>query len=84
MGRTSLQDTLNYTKKEQALKWHLQANHFPPVSSDFLPAARKAIKEGNKGNWSKEIKMPNGVIKKVSEIIEGLHLDEFLDNQEED
>lgn len=77
-----------------ALHYHLTANHYPPVSAVFIPAASEAIRKANlaletedpaveNGLWSYEITLPNGVVKSVAEIIEELHLDAFLEGPED-
>ena len=68
---------------ETTLKIHLQNNHFPPVHLDFVAVAMEAIVEANNGNCDHLIKMPNGKSLYVSEIIRGLHLGEFLNDEKE-
>lgn len=79
MGRLQATEMARLAKLDVALRWHLRANHYPPVHLDFLPVAKRAIKEGKKENWDKKIKMPNGITKTVAGIIEGLHLEPFLE-----
>lgn len=62
----------------QALTYHLQVNHFPPVHPDFFPAIRNAIVQAENGQWSQEIRLPNGKILTAEEIIDQLHLKPFL------
>ena len=64
--------------QDAALIWHLQANHFPPIHSDFLPVAKEAIMRAQDGDWEQEILMPNGLTRSVSQIVDGMHLDSFL------
>lgn len=70
---------------DNALCWHLTGNHYPPVSLDFLPAvkealsyAQDAIDTDDDELWKKVIELPNGKKLTVAAIIEGLHLDGFL------
>lgn len=44
MGLSSLQDMLEFAQHDQALRWHLTSNCFPPLSgpADFV-MAKKAI-----------------------------------------
>jgi hypothetical protein len=63
---------------DNALTWHLQSNHYPPVHLDFLPIAKQAIEYANGGDYDTIISMPNGIDKSVAQIIEGLHLESFL------
>lgn len=65
-------------QQEQAIRHHLQYNHYPPVHDSFVPIAQKAIELVNKGEYSAKIKMPNGKVLSAAEIVEGLHLDYFL------
>jgi len=63
---------------------HLQGNHYPPVSTAFIPACKKAIDNANDGVWDEKITLPNGRILTTGAIIDGLHLDCFLDQWEEE
>lgn len=65
-------------KEHVALQYHLQYNHYPPVSLAFIPAVQKAIWHVRRGNYTKLIKLPNGKQLPVLQIIEELHLDGFL------
>lgn len=67
---------------EQALMLHLQCNHYPPVKSVFIPVAKDAIDRANKGEYDTVLEMPNGKSLSVARIIEGLHLDCFLDQED--
>jgi len=58
---------------------HLQCNHYPPVSTVFVPTCIQAIDAANLEDWDAVIEMPNGKSLTVAEIIEGLHLDYFLE-----
>ena len=68
---------------EQALIWHLRGNHYPPIHVDFVAPAKQAIELANEGDWKTEITLPNGRVKTVGQIIEGLHLDSFIKQEEE-
>lgn len=68
---------------EQALTWHLRGNHYPPIHVDFVAPAKQAIELANEGDWKTEITLPNGRVKTVGQIIEGLHLDSFIKQEEE-
>ena len=69
--------------QDQMLRIHLQGNHYPPVDLHFVPDCKRAINACNKGDYNKKIKMCNGITKTASEIVEGLHLDTFLEEVEE-
>lgn len=66
--------------QDTALKIQLQANHFPPVDLDFIPACKAALDACNCEDYEKEIKLPNGRILTAARIVEGLHLECFLEN----
>jgi len=68
---------------DQALTWHLRGNHYPPIHIDFLAPAKQAIELANDGDWKTEITLPNGKIKTVGEIVDGLHLESFIKSEEE-
>lgn len=68
---------------DMALGWHLRANHFPPVSLDFLPVAKRAIELVDAGTWHTVIEMPNGITKTAGDIVDGLHLHAFLAQDDE-
>ena len=76
--------------QEQALHWHLSANHYPPVPVSMIPACVAAIEAANDGEWDRLIPLPEGVTWKgheqapASAIIEGHHLQSFLDGDDED
>lgn len=81
MGRASLEDMLNYADINTALHWHLVGNHFPPIHEDFHPAAKQAIDFVNQRQGQTPITLPNGIVKTAYEIVAGLHLDSFLDDE---
>ena len=87
MGRASLQDLLNQDPDfDVALRWHLGSNHFPPIHPDFdepakhaIVTAAQAIEEDDLMLWGETVELPNGIIKSVADIIEELHLRDFVD-----
>jgi len=85
MGRLGIDDMLNFTNEEQALHWHLTANHYPPIHDSFIPIAQQVIERAteavvveDESIWQEQIKMPNGKTMSVADIYEGLHLDSFV------
>lgn len=62
------------------LVWQLQSNHFPPVSIAFVPVCIDAIERASVGDWNARIQLPNGRTLTVAGIIEGLHLEAFIDS----
>ena len=83
MGRLQAEEMISLLKQERALEWHLQYNHYPPISLAFVPVAGLAIDKANAEEWEEIIKMPNGKELTVAEIVEGLHLESFLEQDEE-
>ena len=64
---------------DQALVFHLTANHYPPVHADFFPPIREAIRLANESQWDATVGLPNGRVLSVASVIEQLHLGEFLE-----
>ena len=83
MGRLATMDMLNQTSEEKALRWHLTGNFFPPIHIDFMEPAREAIKLVREDKGEEIIEMPNGISKTAWQIVEGLRLEDFLNNEEE-
>lgn len=78
MGRLQAEEMVARFKEDQALKWHLYCNHYPPINKAFLPIAKEAIRFAKQNEWEEIIEMPNGKSLTVDKIIEGLHLETFL------
>ena len=64
---------------QHALDWHLQHNHYPPVSLVFKPVAERAIELAADDDWDEMIEMPNGIVLSVGEIVDQLHLLDFIE-----
>ena len=64
----------------QAVTWHLSANHFPPVHTIFVPIAMRAIRLAAAEDFDETITLPSGVVLSVTEVVDQLHLWEFVDN----
>ena len=64
---------------EQRLEWHLSSNHYPPIHKVFVSIAIKAIDHALDEEWDEEIELPNGKKLQVSEIVDGLHLEPFIE-----
>lgn len=58
---------------------HLRSNHFPPVSLQFVPTCKEAIEFILDGNAGHLVTMPNGKTLAANKILEGLHLQPFLE-----
>lgn len=57
---TEMADTPELTM-EQALTWHLQVNHYPPVPKEMVPVCMEAIDAYWEDNLDKEVALPEGV-----------------------
>jgi len=84
MGHTRAIEMRRYAGNEDGLRWHLGHNHYPPVSTDFIPAAKEAIVRANDDDWASEITLPNGRTATVEEVVNTLHLDAFLGPEAQD
>lgn len=65
--------------------WHLQSNHYPPVSVDWVPTCEAAIdlaKEG--GDLDELLDVPEGygAPRPARAIVEALHLDSWIEWEE--
>lgn len=66
------------------LRWHLMANHFPPLPVELIPVAKEAIERGRDEEFDHEIAMPvnlkfrHRVSITVREAIATMHLEGFL------
>jgi hypothetical protein len=83
MGRLGAESMVEQTREmglsiDAALSWHLQSNHFPPVSTAFIPVCKAAIEAVQNETPELKLEMPNGVTRTAAFIVDGLHLDPFL------
>ncbi len=93
MGHLQATEMAALADLDVALGWHLQSNHYPPVHSAFLPLAKQAVEKGARAYVLAEISLyeeaqeilreqvefPNGLIRTIGDVIEGLHLDAFVE-----
>lgn len=97
MGSLQAQDIQNYASLEVSLHWHLTGNHYPPIPTTMIPIAIKAIENGQEYQFTldqdlldEQIELPDGVSWKgstsapVRAIMEGLHLWDFVQAEDED
>ena len=70
---------MNGLDADQFLVWHLQYNHIPPIHTDFIKSAKRAVQLVLDEEYDTAIKMPNGKVLSAGEIIEGLHLWDFVE-----
>ena len=73
---------------EDAIGYHLQGNHYPPVPLSMVPVCIEAIDAYHEDDAMREINMPTGVMYKgrmtapAWAIIEQHHLDPWLPQDE--
>jgi hypothetical protein len=77
--------------EETALRWHLQANCYPPVHEDFIPAIRDAVLAAKLARQTETpaildmpVVLPNGKVLTVGDVIERLHLEGFVGAEDDD
>jgi hypothetical protein len=88
MGRMQAEEMRDRMSLDQALSWHLQSNHYPPVPLSMLPICVAAIEATNDGDYKRLILLPDGVTfhgsdqAPANEIVRQHHLDSFLENED--
>lgn len=92
MGRMQAEELaglIGDIKMETALSMHLTSNHYPPVPTSMVKPCIEAIDNANAGDWNALVELPEGVSWRgethapTHAIIEGHHLDSFLDYDED-
>jgi len=80
MGRIFAEEIAEFenVNLEYMIGVHLQHNHYPPVSLDFVPTCIEAMELASSGDGECIIAMPNGKYISAYNIIEGLHLESFV------
>lgn len=85
MGSLQAMEMAERAPRDVALHWHLTSNHYPPVHERFIEPAKEAIDIAVQASifedetlWETQIELPNGNTVTVHQIIEGLHLNEFV------
>lgn len=72
-------------KRYAALEWHLRYNHVPAIPTVYVGAAQAAIEAAGAGALEKLITLEEGLLingareLKASELIEIMHLEDFLE-----
>jgi hypothetical protein len=91
MGHNAIAGVIEMTgANDAALEWHLQCNHYPPVPLSMLPACREAIEAACEGDWDRPIDLPGETswrglrFAPAWAVVEGHHLNAFVDDDEED
>lgn len=84
MGRANLSDMLEHVSKETAMEWHLAYNHYPPVPQVMAGPCWEAIGLLQDDKPNAMVALPEGIAYRgqteiaVWELVEALHLDEFV------
>jgi hypothetical protein len=95
MGRLHAQEFAEMVEEniitiEQAIGWHLQGNHYPPVPLSMVPVCIAAIDAANEDDWERDIELPEGVLWRgrnsapASALVEAHHLDSWLQELEDE
>lgn len=85
MGRMGLQSMIEWATTENALIWHLTANHYPPLPVSLVATCLAAIDCANMDEWDTEVELPEGALingkntVRAGDIIEDLHLHDFIE-----
>ena len=86
MGHLSALDMAEHLDVEQALVWHLTANHYPPVPTSMVPVCIAAIAALNEEDPDRLVDLPDGIEWRSQNyapawaVAEAHHLDAWLDD----
>ncbi len=76
---------------DNALYAHLTGNFYPPHPSYMVGPCKRAIAKANKGLWNSRVRLPEeakhrvyGSLVPVHIMVEAMHLDAFIEYDEED
>ena len=86
MGHLQATEMAEFVGLDAGLYWHLRSNHYPPVHPIFADVAKQAVETGARAVMEEDyalldevVTMPNGIEKSLGDIVEGLHLEAFID-----
>ena len=88
MGSLQAAEMAEALEIEQALIWHLQVNHYPPIPTEMVGVCIEAIEAVNDYDENREIELPAGVTYKGSPtapayaIVTGHHLDPWIERED--
>jgi hypothetical protein len=75
--------------RRAAVSYHLSVNHYPPHHPFMLAPALRAIAKARRGDWQSRVRMPPviehrtyGRLVPVHVLVESLHLDSFIPEEE--
>jgi hypothetical protein len=89
MGSLQAQEMAEMLEIDDALRWHLRQNHYPPVPLSMIEPCKEAIQNALEGNWLKAVELPEGTTYRGSThaptdaIIEQHHLHAWVELDEE-
>jgi hypothetical protein len=68
---------------EDKMVWQLQGNHFPPIDEAFIGVAVEAVTRARQQDWDAVLRLPNNLERTVHSVVTMLHLEPFVQTQEE-
>lgn len=90
MGHLAATDMAAHATLDQALAWHLTANHYPPVPVSMVPVCIAAIEAIEDWDADRLIDLPEGIEWRgqtsapARAIAEAHHLDAFITEEPDD
>ena len=86
MGYTEEIEMVNVLKMEQNIRWHLQYNCDPPVPSEMIPIAMKAVILCRENNFNENVLIPFenriGWVVPAYIVVETYHLEQWVNELE--
>lgn len=88
MGSLQAVEMAEALELEEALAWHLRANHYPPIPLEMVGVCVEAIQAVNEYDENREVELPAGVTYKGSAtapahaIVTGHHLEPWIDRED--
>ena len=88
MGYKTAMDIAEAMPIEEALTYHLQVNHYPPIPLAMVGVCVEAIQAVNEYDENREVELPAGVTYKGSAtapayaIATGHHLEPWIDRED--
>lgn len=89
MGSTQAREMAERLELDQALTWHLRANHYPPIPLEMVEVCKDAIVAFNELDYNREIDLPLGTTYRglttapASAIVDAHHLDAWIETEED-
>jgi hypothetical protein len=89
VGNLQAQEMANALPLEQALAWHLQANHYPPIPKSMVLPCSEAINAYWEDDLERAIALPEGVYYRgkpfasAGAIIINHHLEAWCDDEQD-